>query len=174
MALRKLAIMANPAAGRGRALALAQEARRALWGWPLELFVPETASELQEACRTLEPARFEAAIVIGGDGTINRALRGLTKSGVPLLPFPGGTANDLATELGIPADWEGVQRLVDARARAPMDLIEVNGVPFATVAGIGVGAELTELFNTRRDRSVLFQLMARHLRSSTRCSPPGR
>ena len=162
---KKLAIIANPAAGRGRALALAQEARRSLWGWPLEFLVPSSAAELREVCRRLDPEEFEAAIVIGGDGTVHHAVRGLAESRVPLLPYPGGTANDLATELHIPTDWDHIQQLIDRRIRTTMDLIDVNGVPFSTVAGIGVGARLSESFNSRRTESALFQLLTRHLRS---------
>jgi diacylglycerol kinase (ATP) len=40
-------------------------------------------------------------LVAGGDGTINETINGMAHSDVPLGILPGGTANVLATELGI-------------------------------------------------------------------------
>ena len=43
-------------------------------------------------------------MVAGGDGTINEALDGMARSGVPLGILPAGTANVLATEMRIGRD----------------------------------------------------------------------
>jgi diacylglycerol kinase (ATP) len=44
----------------------------------------------------------DLVIVCGGDGTINEVINGLAPSTVPLAVLPGGTANIVAKELGLP------------------------------------------------------------------------
>lgn len=44
----------------------------------------------------------DLVIACGGDGTINEVINGLAPSQVPLAILPGGTANIVAKELGIP------------------------------------------------------------------------
>jgi diacylglycerol kinase family enzyme len=159
--MKRIAILVNPHAGKGSALHAVQEARRVLWGWELDVIQPCSEEELQEVSAELNPEEYRAAIVIGGDGTVNQAIRGLVKSGVPLCPFPAGTANDLASELGITADWERIQILLDSRRTEEIDLVEANGVPFATVAGLGLGSTLTEEFNRLRKSSALARSISR-------------
>ena len=59
---------------------------------------PGTAGELVR--RAIEQGA-DLILVAGGDGTINEALNGMVNSGVPLGILPAGTANVLATELGL-------------------------------------------------------------------------
>ncbi|MBC7690778.1 MAG: NAD(+)/NADH kinase [Methylotenera sp.] len=163
--LRKLAFIGNSKAGKGSGDQLFRMARRSLWGWESEIFQPESAQELFEVCRDLDPDQYEAAVVAGGDGTANWAIRGLMQSGVPLFPFPSGTANDLARQMGVMPDWAQAQTILDRREFTQIDLIEANGVPFATVAGIGIGATLTSHFNEWRIKSQLFTTVSQRLRS---------
>ncbi|NDD91438.1 hypothetical protein EBZ37_05070, partial [bacterium] len=112
-----------------------------------------------------------AAIIIGGDGTFNAAVQGLWKNSshqdhsVPIYAFPGGTANDLSAELGLQQSFRQLQDLIDHRRLSPMDVITCNGVPFTTVAGIGVGASITQRFNDIRQRSRVFRSLIRTLKT---------
>lgn len=47
---------------------------------------------------------FDRVVTAGGDGTASEASYLLRDSGIPLLPYPAGTANLLAMNLGIPLD----------------------------------------------------------------------
>ena len=163
--IKTLALIANRNAGKGKIFQALQEARRCLWGWPLEVIWPSSVDDLRSTLARLDPSTYEAAIVMGGDGTLNQVLRGRSASAVPLCVFPIGTANDFARELGIRADWGQIQSLLDGNSTEAVDLIEVNGVPFLTVAGIGVGALLTEEFNERRAESRVFRELMKHLQS---------
>jgi diacylglycerol kinase family enzyme len=97
-------------------------------------------------------------LVCGGDGTINEAINGLAGSQVPLGLLPGGTANILARELGLPLDpvraaselsrWSP-RRLPLGKATWWPQRTSINGPPgqkeqatryFMTVAGIGYDA----------------------------------
>ncbi|MBI2712154.1 MAG: hypothetical protein HYX41_04725, partial [Bdellovibrio sp.] len=164
---KKIAILANGRAGNGRGIAQTFLARSHLWGRKCEYFFPKNLQQLRSICTDLNPDVFEALVVVGGDGTINHVIRSLMdlKRPVPLYPFPGGTANDLARELGIQPDWIQAQRLIDQNKVEPIDIVEINGIPFATVAGIGIGASLATGFNEKRQSSWLINKLSELMRS---------
>ncbi|MFR7493301.1 MAG: diacylglycerol/lipid kinase family protein [Adlercreutzia sp.] len=47
---------------------------------------------------------FDAVVAAGGDGTVASVAYLLAETGIPLLPFPAGTANLLAMNLASPAE----------------------------------------------------------------------
>ena len=100
----------------------------------------------------------DVILVCGGDGTINEVINGLAPRHVPLGILPGGTANILAREVGLPLDpvraaqqftrWSP-RRIPLGKATwstegAPPDGVSArNGAStryFLTVAGIGYDA----------------------------------
>src|SRR5947209_1075246 len=137
-------------------------ARRSIWGRKCEFFLPRTLPELHSTVAHIQSSQYDAMVVVGGDGTQHQAIRGIRHfpNPVPLCTFPGGTANDLAHELGIHKDWEQAARILEKQKPELIDLIECNGVPFATVAGTGIGARLTREFNERRSSSKVFRMAA--------------
>lgn len=150
VAPKRIALIANPKAGAGKALAELQIACESLWGYVLDILLFESASQLDRALEQLTPATHRAVVVMGGDGTLNRCLPVVVSRGIPVRIFPLGTANDLAREQGVDANWEVTQSALDRLQIQRLDLLEVNGIPFATVAGIGIGSTLTEEFNRLR------------------------
>jgi diacylglycerol kinase (ATP) len=110
--LRNALLIHNPNAGTGGhgRRRLLDEARRILSAEGIEAELAETrgpgdATEL--ASRASNEGR-QLVIACGGDGTLNEVVNGLAgqQNGhrVPLALLPGGTANILAKELGIPWD----------------------------------------------------------------------
>lgn len=167
MGQKKIAILANGNAGDGHAAARTFEARSHLWGRQCQFLFPKNLLQLRSICMDLSPEEYDALVVVGGDGTINQVVRCLNDQtdAVPLYTFPGGTANDLARELGIQPDWQQVQTLVDQKQVDWIDLVEINGTPFATVAGIGIGSHLASEFNEQRKKSFVIKKLSRVMRS---------
>jgi diacylglycerol kinase family enzyme len=84
----------------------------------------------------------ELVLVWGGDGMVQRSADALAGSGVPVGLLPAGTANLLATNLGIPHKLaESLQIALHGRRRA-LDLGILDGEHFAVMAGLGFDAEL--------------------------------
>ncbi|CAA7623601.1 Sphingosine kinase and enzyme related to eukaryotic diacylglycerol kinase [Candidatus Terasakiella magnetica] len=83
-------------------------------------------------------AGIDAVVVGGGDGTILTAiLAGLGQS-LPLGILPLGTLNLFARDLGLDTDpLEAARQLAGAQP-ASIDLAEVNGLPFAIWASLGM------------------------------------
>jgi diacylglycerol kinase (ATP) len=82
--------------------------------------------------------------VWGGDGSVQRCIDAAAGSNVALAIIPAGTANLLATGLGIPADIAEAVRIGLHGRRRPMDTGTVNGEHFAVMAGAGFDAEMME------------------------------
>jgi diacylglycerol kinase (ATP) len=84
----------------------------------------------------------ELVFAWGGDGTVQRCIDVLTGTGTPLAIVPAGTANLLATNLGIPGDIESaVQVGLHGRRRA-IDVGCLNGERFGVMAGAGLDAAM--------------------------------
>ena len=87
-------------------------------------------------------------LVAGGDGTINETVNGMALSDVPLGILPGGTANVLATELGIARGLERAARQfhewVPERISLGLFRSSTASEPryFLLMAGVGLDAHI--------------------------------
>lgn len=102
-------VVLNPAAGRGRAVRVAEQARSVLAAAGLPVRVLRTGVRAGAALPVQLGDPGRAVIVCGGDGTVAAALPSLvtlagTGRPVPLGVLPAGTGNDFAGELGVPGD----------------------------------------------------------------------
>ena len=78
----------------------------------------------------------------GGDGLVQRCVDVLAGSNATLAIVPTGTANLLATNLGIPRDIEAAVRIGLHGERRKLDLGKINGEHFAVMAGAGFDARM--------------------------------
>jgi diacylglycerol kinase (ATP) len=78
----------------------------------------------------------------GGDGMVQRCADALAGEKASLAILPAGTANLLASNLGIPADLAAAVRIGLHGARRWLDTGSVNGEHFAVMAGAGFDARM--------------------------------
>lgn len=155
MALRRfIHIILNPAAGaRRRSLldAVVGRLRAAGADVTVELTTaPGHATELARAAA--RSGKADVIVAAGGDGTINEVARGLLGQGVPLGIIPLGTANVLATEIGLRPRAEDVASML---LGGPAELIGtglVQGKIFLMMAGIGFDGEIVHGIDPRLKR----------------------
>jgi len=139
----------NPNAGRFPSGILAERAANVLRasGWDIHLTMTHYGEQVTHLAHKAALEGKEALFVVGGDGTINLAVRGLAGSSTALGVLPGGTANVLAQELGLPGlTWtrwmaleESARRLADADVHE-VDIGLCGGTPFLMWAGVGLDA----------------------------------
>ena len=138
------AVVVNPARVEGLdELRTTIEEALAEAGWPAPLWLETTPEDpgAGQARHAVEEGA-EVVFVSGGDGTVRSCIEGLAGTETALAVLPAGTGNLLATNLGLPDDpMEGVRVAVD-RGRHLLDLGEVDGQPFAVMAGMGFDAKL--------------------------------
>jgi diacylglycerol kinase (ATP) len=136
-------VVANPHARRVRRGEWRKPAERALGKrYGIEIVSPGSADEAAAIVHERMALEQRPAVVIaaGGDGTVRLVAQELAGTGVPLGVIPLGTANDFARANGIPDDVAGALDRIVRRSTRAIDLLEVNGRPFVTAGGIGIGA----------------------------------
>lgn len=145
-----IAIIANPASGRGRGAAVLAEATARLQalGCAVEVLESTAPGHAVKLARTL-PAELDLLLLIGGDGTTRDVVEGLGGRDVPVGILPAGTGNDLIRTLGIPRDLDRALEIALRSGERRLDVWSWNGVPFVNVAGIGLDAAVAEAVNTR-------------------------
>jgi len=89
---------------------------------------------------------FDAAVAIGGDGTINETARGLAGTRTALGVIPRGSGNGFAREIGMPLLFEEAVMRLQKAVTVPCDAGRANGELFLNLAGIGIEAEIARLF----------------------------
>jgi len=139
----------NPNAGRYPSRILAERAAEVLRGngWKIRLVKTHDGEHITQLARRAAEGGKEVLFVVGGDGTVNLAVRGLAGSETALGVLPGGTSNVLAQELGLPGlTWtrwmaleESARRLSDANIRE-VDIGVCGSTPFLMWAGVGLDA----------------------------------
>ena len=162
--MKKGTLIYNPIAGR-RPAKREREVRNAVAvfreaGLEIELAPTVRPAMAHELAKRASANGAEVVLVCGGDGTINEVINGLSPSRVPLGILPGGTANILARELGLPLDpvraaaefarWSP-RRIPLGKATWGAEGASTNGTSaqnhhptryFVTVAGIGYDAHV--------------------------------
>jgi diacylglycerol kinase (ATP) len=69
-----------------------------------EASITHQAGDAIQFAKAAAKEEIDALAVYGGDGTLMEAISGLIGTEMPLVILPGGSANVMATELGIPTD----------------------------------------------------------------------
>jgi diacylglycerol kinase (ATP) len=143
-------LLVNPAAGHGRASALADAARQACARhWPeLRVAVTTAPGEAVELARRAGAEGCERIIALGGDGTVHEAANGILAlppdSRPALGVIPSGTGNDYAKLSGTyrAGVEEAAHRLSHARV-VRLDAGLAWNEYFINSIGIGFDAEVT-------------------------------
>lgn len=143
-----ICLIANPAAGRGRAARLLPSLRDALAVVGVtDIRLTSRPHEERELARAAASEGVDTILTLGGDGTWGNAARGILASGrdARLAIISGGTGNDLAHATGVPAhDPEAMVRVAGGGTEMRIDVGCADGVHFLNVAGFGFDADVLE------------------------------
>lgn len=155
---RKIALIVNPAAGRGRALRNAEAALPALKRCGL---VPEvhTTTRAGEAVTLAAEANASTVVAVGGDGTVQEVVNGVFGSGKSVGILPSGSGNDLSKSLGIPGKLSKAVEVLHDNALRRIDIGELTASDSGSgtssrlfVNGVGVGFDAAVAVRTRSFR----------------------
>lgn len=142
---RRTLVVLNPVSGQDDPSRVRRRIGGALAvrGAAFDLVETTGAGDAEAFARDAVRLGYRAVVAAGGDGTIAEVITGLAGTGVPLGVIPQGTANQVASNLGIPADVERAVEVVVNGVPAPMDLGQLgDGRYFALIAGAGWDAEV--------------------------------
>jgi YegS/Rv2252/BmrU family lipid kinase len=144
--IKNIHIIINPAAGEDEAILpiINLSMKEATITW--EAFITHQAGDAMKFAKAAVQAGVDALAVYGGDGTLMEAISGLIGSKIPLVILPGGSANVVATELGIPKDLKDACTLLGRGplATKTIDVGRFDDQYFITGISIGFGADLVK------------------------------
>src|SRR2546423_6741685 len=94
---KRVCLIVNPVAGQSKPGARLPQIVSCLEAWceTVEVRATDSRGAAERLASELRPGEFDLAVTVGGDGTINEVLNGLS-SHTPLGLVPLGTANVLA------------------------------------------------------------------------------
>ncbi len=147
---RRLVVIYNPAAGRRRRRRF-EATLAALRGLGCGLDLRETAGpgDAEKLSRAVTAGDGDLVVAAGGDGTINEVINGLIASGprggvLPLAVLPLGTANVLASEIGLELRPDHIARVIAGGRARTVALGRANDRLFSVMAGVGFDAHAVE------------------------------
>jgi YegS/Rv2252/BmrU family lipid kinase len=116
----------------------------------------EPQQPLADVIKKIKPDRV---IAVGGDGTVKMVAEQLVNKDIPLGILPAGSANGMATELLMPADWEQVLAYItddQPSTVIDIDLIQINKKDICIhLSDVGLNALLVKNFEQRGIRGKL-------------------
>ncbi len=147
-----LVVVANPAAGRGKAGKVIGKVTTGLHRLRVahEIRVSESASDLERIARTAAEDGARIVAALGGDGTASLAANGILGTGAALAVLPSGTGDDFARAIGAGKLARAIELLANPKT-LDLDVVEVTtGATtrhFVNIAGAGFDSEVNETAN---------------------------
>jgi diacylglycerol kinase (ATP) len=139
--MTKYKLIANPAAGRGRANAADRKVAK-LFEAKGVYFDLEFTKGPRDAAGIARKALadFDVIVAVGGDGTVNEIIPAMLFSHKPFGIIPTGSGNDFIKSLNIPSDIEAAVDVVLRGKTKVIDAGRINQTYFVNGVGIGFDA----------------------------------
>ncbi len=150
---RQIALLTNPASGKGRGRRTAAIALPRLReaGFGVRELEGRDADEALDLARGVVAHEQEALVVCGGDGMVHVAVQALAGSRTALGVIPAGTGNDVARALGVPRnDPQLAADVVIASRVREVDLAQVGPTYFVSVLATGFDSLVSDRANAMR------------------------
>jgi diacylglycerol kinase (ATP) len=150
MNVRRVYVVINPAAGQDRpVLAILNRAFRAAEvDW--DIGITKIDGDAAKLAQAAVESGYDVVAALGGDGTVMEVAGSLAGSETPLAILPGGTANVMSVELGLPNDLTFATSLItgEHQIRA-IDVGRLGERKF--LLRIGIGLEAVMVGRAERD-----------------------
>ena len=142
---KKMQVIINPAAGTGRPIlqALNSQFKDSEIEW--DVSITHKGGDAERLAKKAVEDGADIVGVHGGDGSVMEVASALRGTSTPMAIFPGGTANVMSVELGIPND--DIEAAIDFIAKGSyttrlIDMGRVNERLFLLRIGIGLEADM--------------------------------
>src|SRR4051812_45659844 len=154
--MKRVALLTNPAAGHGKAVAAARRAVARFQHHDVQVreLVGTDAADSGRLARQAVADGVDVLVVVGGDGMIHLALPAVVGTQTPLGVIPAGTGNDQAREYGWPR--KDPEAAADVVAAGSVRVVDVGQASTAdgrtTYFGSVLAAGFDSLVSDRTNR----------------------
>lgn len=149
---RKLLVVTNPTSGgRKRNQKILRELTAFLSANDLETEIQSTELDrnAQHIIERQLDSSFTDLVIVGGDGTINEAVNGLSQD-VPVTIIPAGTGNDFVKNIPLGKSLDQQFEVLTNNNVVSIDLGICNDRKFANGVGIGFDGQIVEDMNGKK------------------------
>jgi YegS/Rv2252/BmrU family lipid kinase len=157
---RKIQVVVNPGSGQPKPIlhTLNSVFRAAGVKWDISL--TQESGDAERFAQEAVEAGVDVVAAFGGDGTVMEVARGVMGSDVPMAILPGGTANLMSVELGIPKDLTQAAEIAASEdsLNEGIDVGEIGGSYFLLRVGLGIADQKVEIAD--REMKDKYGLMA--------------
>jgi len=142
-------IIANPIAGRDKAMVVVQRVKKMLDERKVKYDLQFTRSpgDATEIAHLSAKEGWDVVISIGGDGTASEIIGGLADSNTAIGIISCGTGNDFARNLGLPTDINQAMKTILSGKRRKIDVGWERDQIFANIGSVGFVSEVTAQAN---------------------------
>lgn len=157
---KRVFVVINPASGQPKPilnqLNTVFHAAEVAW----QIGITQNSGDAQRFASEAAAAGYDVVAACGGDGTVMEVADGLLGTDTPMAILPGGTANLMSVELGIPKDLIGAAGIIvdEASVVRKVDMGKVGERRFILRLGVGYAAEKVRIAD--RDMKNRFGLLA--------------
>ena len=108
--------------------------------------------------------QFDIVVAAGGDGSINEIGVPLIGTDVALGIIPCGSGNGFSHHVDLPMDAVKAIQVINQGLRHKVDTVNVNGIPFISIAGTGFDAKIADDYakDPRRGFDTYFKYIVRN------------
>jgi len=158
----RYAVILNPVSGNGKALDILPKLQK----WTsknrveFEFFSTTSAGDGYKIGRYIRREKYQRAIIIGGDGTVNEVGSALLGSDIVLGVVPGGSGNDFFKMTGTNGSLEGAFQTAFFGEPHEVDVGTINRKPFFNSVGVGFDAEVAELVKKEESKSGIWAYLS--------------
>jgi diacylglycerol kinase (ATP) len=145
----------NPAAGKGSVNNMQEKLRARLRELSIEGEFAKTTGpgDATKMAKQAIERGHTTIVVVGGDGTVNEVVNGVTKDNVAVGIVPVGNSNSLAHRLGI-TSWQQACEVLAARRITSYGLIAAGQKYFLSTLTLGFETDLDKQVETAPDTSL--------------------
>lgn len=140
---KRIQVVINPASGQPQAIlnTLNRVFRENKVDW--DISITQASGDASRFAKSAADAGADVVAAYGGDGSIMEVAEGLMGTDVPLAILPGGTANLMSVELGVPRKLAEAAQVAcsDTSVVREVDMGEADDHKFMLRVGIGFPAE---------------------------------
>ncbi len=149
--MRQIHVIINPVCGRPQPVLSTLNSVFRETGVTWDVSVTHESGDARRAAGAAAAQGVDVVAVYGGDGTVLEAATGLLGTTTPLAILPGGTANVLSVELGIPQALAAATRIAGS-ADSPVRKVDMgqSGERFF-IQRIGIGLDADKVNRATRE-----------------------
>jgi YegS/Rv2252/BmrU family lipid kinase len=158
---RKIQVVINPASGQPQAILNTLNSVFHPAGIDWDVMITKESGDAERFARQAAASEVDVVAAYGGDGTMMEVARGLFGSQTPLAILPGGTANLMSVELGIPktlSQAAAIAANLESRVRTVDAGLLGGKTHFLLRVGLGFAARKVEIAD--RDLKDRYGIMA--------------